>query len=112
MRLQIAIDAANGLEYLHNGCKPPIIHRDLKTSNILLNESMQAKIADFGLSRSFATENDSHVTTRPAGTPGYLDPDPILEGSVQSKALVMVVRVVIVKPKFKIGLEVTKWPLD
>ncbi|KAM4100048.1 hypothetical protein ACB094_05G039300 [Castanea mollissima] len=73
-RLHIAVDAAHGLEYLHNGCKPPIIHRDLKPSNILLNEHMQAKIADFGLSRAFATENDSHVSTRPAGTLGYLDP--------------------------------------
>ncbi|XP_059431579.1 putative leucine-rich repeat receptor-like serine/threonine-protein kinase At2g19230 [Corylus avellana] len=73
-RLHIAVDAAHGLEYLHNGCKPPIIHRDLKTSNILLNEHMQAKIADFGLSRAFVNENDSHVSTRPAGTLGYLDP--------------------------------------
>ena len=64
-----------GLEYLHNGCKPPIIHRDLKPSNILLNEQMQAKIADFGLYRAFATESDSHVSTRPAGTLGYLDPE-------------------------------------
>ena len=64
-----------GLEYLHNGCKPPIIHRDLKPSNILLNEHMQAKIADFGLSRAFATESDSYVSTRPAGTLGYLDPE-------------------------------------
>ncbi|XP_050289749.1 putative leucine-rich repeat receptor-like serine/threonine-protein kinase At2g19230 [Quercus robur] len=67
-RIHIAVDAAHGLEYLHNGCKPPIIYRDLKPSNILLNEHMQAKIADFGLSRAFATENDSHVSTRPAGT--------------------------------------------
>ncbi|KAL3720908.1 hypothetical protein ACJRO7_005677 [Eucalyptus globulus] len=64
-RLQIAINAAQGLEYLHNGCKPPIIHRDLKTPNILLNENMQAKICDFGLSKAFVTEQDSYISTCP-----------------------------------------------
>ncbi|KAK4267819.1 hypothetical protein QN277_024552 [Acacia crassicarpa] len=74
-RLRIAIDAAKGVEYLHNGCKTPIIHRDLKPSNILLNKSMIAKIADFGLSRAFTSEGDSHLSTRPAGTPGFIDPE-------------------------------------
>ena len=64
-----------GLEYLHNGCERSIIHRDVKSSNILLNEHMRAKIADFGMSRAFATESDTHVSTRPAGTIGYLDPE-------------------------------------
>ncbi|KAK4267811.1 hypothetical protein QN277_024544 [Acacia crassicarpa] len=74
-RLQVAVDAAKGLEYLHNGCKTPIIHRDLKPSNILLNKFMVAKIADFGLSRAFTNERDSHLSTQPAGTPGYIDPE-------------------------------------
>ncbi|KAM1131980.1 hypothetical protein FF1_046425 [Malus domestica] len=76
-RLRIAIDAAHenlhvGLEYLHYGCKPPIIHRDVKSTNILLNENFQAKLADFGLSRSFPAEDGTRVWTCVAGTPGCL----------------------------------------
>ncbi|XP_054785070.1 putative leucine-rich repeat receptor-like serine/threonine-protein kinase At2g19230 isoform X3 [Prosopis cineraria] len=71
-RLQIAADV--GLDYLHNGIRPPVVHRDLKTTNILLNEKMQVKISDFGLCRSFANENDNHIPTVLAGTFGYLDP--------------------------------------
>ncbi|GKV36594.1 hypothetical protein SLEP1_g44706 [Rubroshorea leprosula] len=74
-RLHIALDVACGLEYLHDR-NPPIVHRDLKPDNILLNENMHAKIVDFGLSRAFATESATHVSTEHfAGTPGYRDPD-------------------------------------
>ncbi|KAK4778046.1 hypothetical protein SAY87_018233 [Trapa incisa] len=85
-RLRIAVDAAQGLDYLHNGCKPPIVHRDLKTPNILLNENMQAKIADFGLSKAFSAENDSYISTCPAGTPGYLDPEFQISGNLNKKS--------------------------
>ncbi|KAL5824508.1 hypothetical protein ACOSQ3_020571 [Xanthoceras sorbifolium] len=73
-RLRIAVDAAQGLEYLHHGCKPPIVHRDIKPANILLNENFDAKLADFGLSKIFI-ESGTHMSTVVAGTPGYLDPE-------------------------------------
>ncbi|KNA10685.1 hypothetical protein SOVF_142000, partial [Spinacia oleracea] len=75
-RLQISIDAGQGLEYLHNGSRPSIVHRDMKTANILLDGKLQAKIADFGLSKTFATESASHISTdHVIGTLGYVDPE-------------------------------------
>ncbi|WVZ90842.1 hypothetical protein U9M48_037102 [Paspalum notatum var. saurae] len=74
-RLKISLDSAQGLEYLHKSCQPPLIHRDVKTKNILLSADIEAKIADFGLMKAFADEFRTHVTTLPAGTLGYLDPE-------------------------------------
>ncbi|KAL2332308.1 hypothetical protein Fmac_019889 [Flemingia macrophylla] len=65
----------SGLEYLQNGCKPAMFHRDIKSTNILLNEHFQAKLSDFGLSKIMPTEGGTHVSTVIAGTPGYLDPE-------------------------------------
>ncbi|VAI55442.1 unnamed protein product [Triticum turgidum subsp. durum] len=73
-RLQIALDAAQGLEYLHIACKPALIHRDVKNRNILLTTDLGAKIADFGLTKAFS-DSKTHITTEPAGTIGYLDPE-------------------------------------
>ncbi|XP_048127203.1 probable LRR receptor-like serine/threonine-protein kinase At4g29180 [Rhodamnia argentea] len=73
-RLQIAVDIAQGLHYLHHGCHPPIIHGDLSAANIWLNEEMQAKIADFGISAFAPRALDSYPTC-PLGTPGYFDPE-------------------------------------
>lgn len=75
VRVFIVYKTNSGLEYLHNGCKPPIVHRDVKPTNILLNEKLQAKMADFGLSRSFSVEGSGQISTVVAGSIGYLDPE-------------------------------------
>lgn len=75
MHLKYVCLWVTGLEYLHHGCKPPIVHRDVKTTNILLTENLDAKIADFGFSKAFPNDRDSHVETNVVGTAGYLDPE-------------------------------------
>lgn len=85
-RLKIALDAARGLEYLHELVTPPVIHRDFKTSNILLDDNFKAKVSDFGLARLGSDKVNGHVSTRVLGTQGYVAPEYILTGHLTTKS--------------------------
>ncbi|XP_022972100.1 serine/threonine-protein kinase-like protein ACR4 [Cucurbita maxima] len=74
-RVTIAVQAARGIEYLHGYACPPVIHRDIKSSNILIDEEHNARVADFGLSLLGPADGSSPLAELPAGTLGYLDPE-------------------------------------
>jgi len=82
-RLQIAIDISHGIGYLHDGAVPPVIHRDLKSANILLDRSMTAKVADFGLSKEVAFDGSKSGIK---GTYGYIDPEYITTNKLTMKS--------------------------
>ncbi|KAK4572737.1 hypothetical protein RGQ29_030956 [Quercus rubra] len=84
-RKNIILDVAKGLAYLHYGIKPAIYHRDIKPTNILLDSAMKARVADFGLAKQ-NSEGQSHLTTRVAGTHGYLAPEYALYGQLTEKS--------------------------
>ncbi|KAI4342416.1 hypothetical protein MLD38_027048 [Melastoma candidum] len=91
MRLRIALGSAKGILYLHTEADPPIFHRDIKASNILLDSKYTAKVADFGLSRlapvpDIEGTTPAHVSTVVKGTPGYLDPEYFLTHKLTDKS--------------------------
>ncbi|PIN04900.1 Serine/threonine protein kinase [Handroanthus impetiginosus] len=84
-RLKIALDAAKGLAFLH-GVEKPIIYRDFKTSNILLDADFNAKLSDFGLARVGPTGDQTHVSTRVMGTYGYAAPEYVMTGHLTARS--------------------------
>eukprot|EP00252_Welwitschia_mirabilis_P017499 TRINITY_DN3877_c0_g1_i1.p1 TRINITY_DN3877_c0_g1~~TRINITY_DN3877_c0_g1_i1.p1 ORF type:complete len:326 (-),score=61.72 TRINITY_DN3877_c0_g1_i1:801-1778(-) len=85
-RMRIALDAARGLEYLHEYVDPPVIHRDFKSSNILLDGNYHAKVSDFGLAKLGSEKAGGHVSTRVLGTQGYVAPEYALTGHLTTKS--------------------------
>lgn len=85
VRQRIALGTARGLAYLHSGAQPGIIHRDIKASNILLDEDFEPKVADFGLAK-FTPEGVTHLSTRVAGTMGYVAPEYALYGQLTERS--------------------------
>lgn len=85
-RMKIAEGAAKGLEYLHDKANPPVIYRDFKSSNILLDEGFHSKLSDFGLAKLGPVGDKSHVSTRVMGTYGYCAPEYAMTGQLTVKS--------------------------
>ncbi|KAG6605855.1 putative serine/threonine-protein kinase PBL3 [Cucurbita argyrosperma subsp. argyrosperma] len=85
VRMNIAVDVARGLSFLHS-CEPNVIYRDLKASNILLDSEFNAKLSDFGLAREGPTGDKTHVSTRVMGTRGYAAPEYVATGHLTPKS--------------------------
>ncbi|XP_078447393.1 serine/threonine-protein kinase PBS1-like [Wolffia australiana] len=85
-RMKIAAGAAKGLEYLHDKANPPVIYRDFKPANILLDESYHPKLSDFGLAKLGPIGDKSHVSTRVMGTYGYCAPEYAMTGQLTVKS--------------------------
>ncbi|KAM7462893.1 hypothetical protein LguiA_031014 [Lonicera macranthoides] len=92
-RLRIAIDVANGLQYVHEHTRPRVVHKDIKTSNILIDTNMRAKIANFGLAKSGCNAMTTHIK----GTQGYIAPEYLSNGLVSTKMDVFAFGVVLLE---------------
>ncbi|XP_073279314.1 serine/threonine-protein kinase PBL34-like [Primulina huaijiensis] len=86
IRMKIALGAAKGLAFLHEEAEKPVIYRDFKTSNILLDAEYNAKLSDFGLAKDAPDEGKTHVSTRVMGTYGYAAPEYVMTGHLTSKS--------------------------
>ncbi|XWS20842.1 hypothetical protein CRYUN_Cryun30bG0003700 [Craigia yunnanensis] len=85
-RIKIAIGAAQGIEYLHCKANPPVIYRDLKSANILLDNYFNPKLSDFGLAKLGPVGDNTHVSTRVMGTYGYCAPEYAMSGKLTLKS--------------------------